>query len=58
MQPFDGDEFDKRYDEIYRPAITEAGFEPYRVDRDPGASIPIANIESGIRGIGGLLRRH
>ncbi|SED42334.1 hypothetical protein SAMN05444161_3173 [Rhizobiales bacterium GAS191] len=49
MQPFDGDEFDKRYNEIYRSAIAEAGFEPYRVDRDPSASIPIANIESGIR---------
>jgi hypothetical protein len=49
MQPFDGDEFDKRYDEIYKPAIEEAGFDPYRVDRDFGASIPIENIESGIR---------
>ncbi len=49
MQPFDGDEFDKRFDEIYKPAIEEAGFEPYRVDRDPSASIPIANIETGIK---------
>jgi hypothetical protein len=49
MQPFDGGEFDKRYDEIYKPAIEEAGFEPYRVDRDPSAAIPIENIESGIR---------
>ena len=49
MQPFDGDEFDKRYDEVYGPAIIEAGFEAYRVDRDPAASIPIMNIESGIK---------
>lgn len=49
MQPFDGDEFDKRFDEIYKPAIEEAGFDPYRVDRDPSASIPITNIETGIR---------
>ena len=49
MQPFDGAEFDKRYEEIYKPAIEEAGFEPYRVDRDPRATIPIENIESGIR---------
>jgi len=49
MQPFDGAEFDKRYDEIYKSAIEEAGFEPYRVDRDPSAAIPIENIESGIR---------
>lgn len=50
MQPFDGGEFDKQFDEIYKLAIEEAGFEPYRVDRDPGASVPIENIESGIRG--------
>lgn len=49
MQPFDGDEFDKRFDEIYGPAIKEAGFEPYRVDRDHGVSIPIASIEDGIK---------
>jgi hypothetical protein len=49
MQPFDGADFDKRYDEIYKPAIEEAGFDPYRVDRDPHAAIPIENIESGIR---------
>jgi predicted transcriptional regulator len=49
MQPFDGDEFDKRFDEIYKPAIEAAGFEPYRVDRDPSASIPIANIQDGIK---------
>jgi hypothetical protein len=49
MQPFDGHDFDKRYDEIYKPAIEEAGFEPYRVDRDPHAAIPIENIENGIK---------
>lgn len=37
------------FDEIYKPAIEEAGFEPYRVDRDPSASVPITNIENGIR---------
>ena len=45
MQPFDGAEFDKRYDEIYKPAIEEAGFEPYRVDKDPSATILIEYIE-------------
>ena len=42
-------DFDKRYDEVYKPAIEEAGFEPYRVDRDPSAAIPNENIESGRR---------
>lgn len=49
MQPFDGAIFDKRYDEVYAPAIREAGLEPYRVDQDPTVSIPIQDIENGIR---------
>ncbi len=49
MQPFDGDKFDKRYEEIFKPAITDAGLDPYRVDKDPGVSIPIADIEQGIK---------
>ena len=49
MQPFDGGAFDKRYDDVFVPAIKEAGLEPYRVDRDPSVSIPIDDIESGIR---------
>jgi hypothetical protein len=48
MQPFDGGEFDRRFEEVYKPAIEEAGFEPYRVDKDHSASIPIDSIESGI----------
>ena len=50
MQPFDGDVFDKRYEDVFAPAITGAGLEPYRVDKDPGVSVPIDDIESGIRG--------
>jgi hypothetical protein len=49
IQPFDGGKFDKRFDEVFKPAVTNAGLEPYRVDRDPGASIPIDEIEKGIR---------
>lgn len=49
MQPFDGGVFDKRYDEVLEPAIREAGLDPYRVDRDPHVSIPIDDIEAGIR---------
>jgi hypothetical protein len=49
IQPFDGGKFDKRFDEVYKPAIVAAGLEPYRVDRDPGVSIPIDTIEQGIR---------
>lgn len=49
MQPFDGSDFDSRYEDVIAPAIREAGLEPYRVDRDPKVSIPIQDIESGIR---------
>ena len=49
MQPFDGDVYDKRYEDVFSPAIIEAGLKPYRVDRDPGVSVPIDDIEAGIR---------
>lgn len=49
MQPFDGDTFDKRFEEVFAPAIRAAELEPYRVDQDLKVSIPIQDIESGIR---------
>jgi len=49
MQPFDRDKFDRRYEEIFKPAIIAAGLDPYRVDKDPGVSVPIDDIERGIR---------
>lgn len=49
MQPFDSGVFDKRYDDVFSPAIIAANLKPYRVDRDPAVSIPIDEIESGIR---------
>lgn len=49
IQPFDKGEFDKRYDGVFAPAIEKAGFEAYRVDRDPTVIIPIETIESNIR---------
>lgn len=48
IQPFDGGKFDKRFDDVLAPAITAADLEPYRVDRDPGVTIPIEDIQSGI----------
>jgi len=48
MQPFDGGKFDKRFDDVFAPAITAADLEPYRVDRDAGVTIPIEDIQSGI----------
>jgi predicted transcriptional regulator len=49
IQPFDGSKFDARFEDIFRPAIEKVGLTPYRVDRDPSVSIPIDQIESGIR---------
>ena len=49
IQPFDRDKFDKRYNDIFEPAIKAAGLEPYRVDRDPSVRIPIEQIEEGIK---------
>lgn len=49
MQPFDGGVFDERYEDVIAPAIRNADLEPYRVDQDPKVSIPIQDIEAGIR---------
>lgn len=49
IQPFDSGKFDKRFDDIYKPSIEAAGLDAYRVDKDPGVSVPIDAIEDGIR---------
>jgi hypothetical protein len=49
IQPFDNGEFDHRYDDVLVPAIEAAKLEPYRVDRDPAAVVPIDTIEDSIR---------
>ena len=49
IQPFDGARFDKRFNDVFKPALEQVGFEPYRVDRDPGVEVPIESIEDGIR---------
>ena len=48
IQPFDS-ENDRRYEEVYRPALEEVGLEPYRVDQDPAVEVPIESIEQRIR---------
>lgn len=49
IQPFDSGKFDKRFTDIYKPAIEAAGLEAYRVDKDSSVSVPIDAIEAGIR---------
>ncbi len=49
IQPFDKGKFDKRFEDVFKPAIKLAGFDAYRVDRDPSVSIPIETIESEIK---------
>ena len=48
IQPFDKGKYDKRYDDIFVPAIKAANLEPYRVDRDPSTNILIEDIQLGI----------
>ncbi len=48
IQPFDNDKFDKRFVDIFEPAIKNADFEPYRIDKDLSVRIPIEEIEKGI----------
>jgi nucleoside 2-deoxyribosyltransferase len=49
IQPFDSDKYDKRFDDVFAPAIQDAGVDPYRVDRDHTVDVPIEAIEAGIR---------
>lgn len=49
IQPFDGGPYDNRYEDVFSPAIIAADLEPYRIDQDPAVSIPINDIEKGIR---------
>lgn len=48
IQPFD-EVYNKRYKDIYEPAIKAAELEPYRVDQDLSSRVPIASIEDGIK---------
>jgi nucleoside 2-deoxyribosyltransferase len=48
IQPFNKEPFEKRYTDIYKPAIKQASFKPYRVDEDPSVIIPIETIEAKI----------
>lgn len=48
IQPYDK-KFDSRYNDIYAKAISKVHFEPYRVDQDDGAEIPIETINNEIK---------
>ena len=48
IQPFDAGMYDKRFADIYKPALEKAGLEVYRVDQDPSVEIPIDSIEEHI----------
>jgi hypothetical protein len=48
IQPFES-KYDKRFDDIYKPAIEAADLDAYRVDRDRSVEVPIDTIEAGIR---------
>ena len=50
IQPFDKGPFDKRYLQVFVPAVQAAGLDAYRVDKDLHSDVPIDSIEEGIRG--------
>ena len=49
IQPFDNGVFDQRFEDVFEPALNQAGLEAYRVDQDPSVEIAIHAIEDGIR---------
>lgn len=49
IQPFDKDKFDRRFEDVFKPAIIKADLEPYRIDQDLSVRIPIEDIEKGIK---------
>lgn len=49
IQPFDNEKFDKRYHDIFKPAIEATGLSSYRVDEDESVEIPIDTIEEKIK---------
>jgi hypothetical protein len=49
FQPFDNGPHEKRYSDIIEPAILAADLEPYRVDRDDEALVPIDTLHDEIR---------
>jgi nucleoside 2-deoxyribosyltransferase len=49
IQPFDNDKFDKRFNDTYKIAIEECGFEAYRIDKDPKSQVPIDDINIQIK---------
>ncbi len=48
IQPFDNDKYDRRFEDIFKPAIEKSEFEAYRVDKDLSVRIPIDEIEKSI----------
>ena len=47
IQPFNS-KFDKRYRDVYKPALEKAGLDPYRVDQDPSTEGVMDSIEQQI----------
>ena len=48
IQPFDNNKYDKRFVDIFKPAIENFGLEAYRIDKDLSVRIPIDEIERNI----------
>lgn len=58
IQPVDGDKIDKRYIDIFEPAIKESGYLAYRVDKDNSVTIPIEDIEKKLEKANFVLQKY
>ena len=57
IQPFNS-KFDKKYRDVYKPALEKAGLDPYRVDQDPSTEGVMDSIEQADPRRDDLSRRH
>lgn len=49
IQIFDNDKFDKRFVDVFKPAIEASELEAYRIDNDPSVRVLIDDIEKNIK---------
>ncbi|MCY3627490.1 MAG: TIR domain-containing protein [Gammaproteobacteria bacterium] len=49
IQPFDDGPHDKRFEDVFKPALESAGLEVYRVDKDHSTQDLVKTIEENIR---------
>jgi hypothetical protein len=49
IQPFDNGKYDKRFEDVFKPAVEAAALDAYRVERERSVDVPVDAIEEAIR---------